>query len=318
MMASPQLKPSAVTDQGLLIGRLVEADIPFAHDVPMKRYNWFRTGGMADLFVEPTSEDQLATLLRCIPDDMPITIVGAGSNMLVRDGGIRGIVVRLGKFFGQINRSGNRLTAEAGVQDVHLARLAADEGLSGLEFLVGIPGTIGGALAMNAGAYGAEIADVFVSATAVGRDGSIHTLEKDDFTFAYRRSGLPTGMVITSVTLEGVSGEPEAINQRLEEIKAEREASQPIGVRTGGSTFKNPEGYKAWELADAAGCRGLTIGDAKLSEKHCNFMVNLGAATATDLELLGEEVRARVFKNNGISLDWEIQRVGSPHGSKEA
>jgi len=286
-------------------------------DAPLTRYTWFRTGGPAELLFEPADEADLAHFLAGLDRSVPLTVIGIGSNLLVRDGGVDGVVLRLPKRgFGAIAVEGESLSVGAGASDIAVANAAREAGLAGLEFLRGIPGTIGGAARMNAGAYGREIADVLIEARVVERDGAIRRLGPEALGFSYRRSALPEGAIVTAARLAGSPDDPDAIAARMAAITEERERTQPVRTRTGGSTFKNPPGAKAWELIDAAGCRGLRIGDAQISDKHANFLVNTGAASATDLEALGEEVRRRVAKDCGVTLNWEIQRIGKPasHG----
>lgn len=286
-------------------GRLVE-------DACLARLSWFRTGGNADILFEPADEEDLVNVLRVLPADVPITVIGVGSNLLVRDGGVEGLVIRLGRGFADIGMRGNAVTAGAGAMDVHVAKAAAKAGLSGLEFMVGVPGTVGGAVRMNAGAYGREIKDVLTHAHAVDRLGHITELEPEDFAFTYRKSTLPEDLIILKASFKVTQADPDEIWMRMQDISSARAESQPLGTRTGGSTFKNPEGQHAWKLIDAAGCRGLRIGDAQVSEKHCNFLINHGDATAADLEALGEEVRKRVKAHSGVTLEWEIRRIGQP------
>lgn len=282
---------------------------------PLADITWFRVGGPAQLLFTPEDEDDLAAFLRALPREVPVTVLGLASNTLVRDGGVPGAVIRLSpRGFGFARAEGTRLTVGAALPDVRAAKAAADAGIAGLAFLRGIPGSIGGALRMNAGAYGTETKDRLVSARAVDRRGDVHVLSNDDFGFAYRHSGAPADLVFTEATFEGVPGDPAAILAEMDGITAKREATQPIREKTGGSTFKNPPGGKAWELIDAAGCRGLTVGGAQMSELHCNFMLNLGTATADDLERLGETVRGRVRATSGVALEWEIKRIGVPAG----
>jgi len=281
---------------------------------PLARYTWFKTGGPAEVLFQPADADDLAAFLAAIGPDVPVTVFGNASNLLIRDGGVDGVVIRLGRAFAAITVDGLEIAAGAGAADLNVARAARDAGIAGLEFLVGVPGAIGGAVKMNAGAYGGEIADVLVSADVVGPDGIRATLTTNAIGFSYRRSGLPVGAIVVSVRLAGAAGDKAAIAARMEDIHHQREASQPVRTMTGGSTFKNPEGHKAWELIDAAGCRGLRRGRAVVSEQHCNFLVNEGGATAADLEGLGEEVRRRVMAHAGIQLEWEIRRVGKPAG----
>ncbi len=286
-------------------GRLVE-------NAPLSRLSWFRTGGTADALFEPADEKDLITFLRHVPSDIPITVIGGGSNLLVRDGGVEGVVIRLGRAFSEITVSGDMVKAGAGAMDAHVAKAAAKAGLTGLEFLVGIPGTIGGALKMNAGAYGTEIKDVLLHAHAVDRYGHVTELENEDFHYGYRSCKIQKGLILLSGFLRGHTDKHGKAEERMAEIMSERQVTQPIGTRTGGSTFKNPEGMKAWELVEKAGCRGLRIGDAQISEKHCNFMINHGEATAADIESLGEKVRKRVKNATGVELEWEIQIIGMP------
>lgn len=282
---------------------------------PLMRHSWFRTGGPADLLFEPAGEGDLAAFLQGLPSTTPVTLLGVGSNILVRDGGLRGVVIRLGKAFAGVQIEGNKLQAGAAAMDVHVAKAAAKASLAGLEFLVGIPGTIGGAIAMNAGAYGHEIKDILIKGRAMDRAGALHHFTTSDYDFTYRRSGLPADWIILSATLQAVAGQKDSIQARMTEISTTRQDSQPIGTRTGGSTFKNPDpeisnGRSAWQLIDLAGCRGMRIGDAQISEKHCNFLINHGKATAFDLETLGEAVRKKVLETTGVSLEWEVKIIG--------
>jgi UDP-N-acetylmuramate dehydrogenase len=272
---------------------------------------WFRTGGPAQWLIRPNDVDDLAGFLAGLEPSMPVMPVGVGSNLIVRDGGVPGVVVRLPKAMSHVHvEPGNRVRAGGGAMGITVASKARDSHIAGLEFLRGIPGTAGGAVRMNAGAYGREVADILVEATMVLRDGRIETWPAGRFGYTYRHSEVPEGAVVVEALFEGVSGERSAIGAEMDRIAAEREASQPLRSRTGGSTFKNPPGTKAWKLIDEAGCRGLTMGDAQVSEKHCNFLLNLGSAKASDIEALGEEVRRRVLEHSGVSLEWEIQRVG--------
>ena len=285
-------------------------------DAPLAPLTWFRVGGPAEILFMPADAQDLAGFLAELPAEIPVCVIGAGSNLLIRDGGVSGVVVLLGAGFSDIRIAADGLiTAGAAVMDVKLASAARDASLTGLEFLRGIPGTLGGAVRMNAGAYGGEIRDVFVSAKAVDRRGAMHEFSLQQAGFGYRHSAFPADLIVTSVCLRGTPGDPRAISARMAEIAGARNASQPVGARTGGSTFANPRvaharGRKAWELIDAAGCRGLRLGGAMVSEMHCNFLVNCGAATAGDLESLGELVRARVLRETGVSLEWEIRRMG--------
>jgi UDP-N-acetylmuramate dehydrogenase len=278
-------------------------------NAPLAPLVWFKSGGTADELFEPADVADLQDFLRANPDG-PVWPLGLGSNLIVRDGGVRGVTVRLGKAFAGVSADGNRLTCGAGAPGISVASAARDKGVAGLEFLRGIPGTVGGAVRMNAGAYGREVADILISADVVLRMGELQTLALDDLGYTYRHSNLPEGAIVVAATFAGVPGAPAIIGAEMDRIAAEREASQPLRSRTGGSTFKNPQGYKAWALVDAAGCRGLRRGDAQVSEKHCNFLLNLGSATSADIEALGEEVRAKVKAHSGVTLEWEIQRVG--------
>lgn len=294
-----------------LIDRLPKPRGRLTADAPLGPQTWFRTGGAAEVLFRPADVDDLAEFLAALPVDVPVTVLGVGSNLLVRDAGVEGVVVRLMRGFNAIVASGDVVTSGAGALDLNVALTARDHALSGLEFLSGIPGTIGGALRMNAGAYDGELAQVLVSAEAVDRAGRRHEIDASRLGFSYRHSAAPADWIFTSARLRATPGDQLAIARRIAEIDAARTESQPRS-RTGGSTFTNPDGHKAWELIDAAGCRGLRIGDAQVSEKHCNFLINLGAATATDLEALGEEVRRRVFERSGVRLEWEIRRIGVP------
>jgi UDP-N-acetylmuramate dehydrogenase len=273
---------------------------------------WFRTGGPAEWLIRPKDEADLARFLSELNASIPVTPIGVGSNMIVRDGGVEGVVVRLPKSFSKITiEPGNRVHAGGAAMGITVASAARDAGIAGLEFLRGIPGTAGGAVRMNAGAYGREVKDVLVEAKLVLRDGTIETWPLEKLGYTYRHSGVPQGAVVVEAVFEGVPGDPADIGAEMDRIAAEREASQPLRSRTGGSTFKNPPGHKAWALIDAAGCRGLTIGDAQVSEKHFNFLLNLGNASSAEIEDLGEEVRRRVMEKCNIQLEWEIQRIGS-------
>ena len=304
-----------------LLDRLPPVRGRYAENVPLAPLTWFRVGGPAEVMFRPADVDDLAAFLARKPADVPVTVLGVGSNLLVRDGGIPGVVVRLGRAFAGIAAAdADTLETGAGALDLNVARVALDAGIGGLEFLSGIPGTIGGALRMNAGAYGAEIEDVLVTARAIDAGGRVHVLQPADVGFAYRRCAVPADSIFVAAVLRGRAEDPRAIGRRMDDIRAARESTQPIRSRTGGSTFANPPGAKAWELIDRAGCRGLAIGGAKVSEQHCNFLVNTGDATAADLERLGEEVRRRVLATTGTTLSWEIHRVGVPaeDGPREA
>jgi len=269
---------------------------------------WFRVGGVADYLLKPADVDDLSNFLK--NTDMPITLLGLGSNLIIRDGGIRGVVIKLGKSFADISHDGAIVTVGAGATDVLVARYGAKHGLSGLEFLVGIPGNIGGALRMNAGAYGTEISDILIDCDVMHRDGLVHTYRRDEIDFSYRHNGLPDDVIFLSARFQTTEGDPTEIQSRLDDIKKQREDTQPVKDRTGGSTFANPDGRKAWELIDSIGGRGFKIGGASMSEKHCNFMLNDGTATAQDLEDLGEEMIRRVREKHDIKLRWEIRRIG--------
>ena len=280
-------------------------------DGSLAGFIWFRTGGPAEWLVRPASVEDLSQFLRHLDPAIPVLPVGVGSNLIVRDGGVPGVVVRLPKALAHVHvEPGNRVRAGAGAMGITVASKARDAHIAGLEFLRGIPGTAGGAVRMNAGAYGREVSDILVEATLVRRDGTVETWPAERFGYTYRHSEVPEGAVVVEALFEGVPGDRAAIGAEMDRIAAEREASQPLRSRTGGSTFKNPPGTRAWKEIDAAGCRGLTIGDAQVSEKHCNFLLNLGSATAADIEALGEEVRRRVREHSGVELEWEIQRVG--------
>ncbi|HEX8640036.1 MAG TPA: UDP-N-acetylmuramate dehydrogenase [Allosphingosinicella sp.] len=272
---------------------------------------WFRTGGPAEWLVKPKDVEDLSRFLGELDPAVPVLPVGVGSNLIVRDGGVEGVVVRLPKSFAKVAAEpDNRVRAGGGAMGITVASKARDAGIAGLEFLRGIPGTVGGAVRMNAGAYGREACDILVEATLVLRDGRIETWPIDRLGYTYRHSDVPAGAVVVEALFQGAPGDPAAIGAEMDRIAEEREASQPLRSRTGGSTFKNPPGTKAWKLIDAAGCRGLTLGGAQVSEKHCNFLLNLGDASAADIEALGEEVRRRVNAHCGVDLEWEIQRVG--------
>lgn len=284
----------------------------YRFNADLSKSNWFQVGGHAEVLFKPEDADDLAHFIKHKPKGVPITLLGVGSNLIIRDGGIKGIVIRLGRGFAKCEVDGEMLYAGAGCLDINVAKVAAEAGLSGLEFLSGIPGTIGGALAMNGGAYGSDISQIVTRIQAIDAHGNLCEESPATFQYRYRHATIPEGWIFTRTTLKGMPGKKEDIEARMQQIHKEREASQPIRSRTGGSTFKNPTGYKAWELIDKAGCRGLRIGDAQISELHCNFMINHGNATATDLEELGEEVRRRVKAQSGVLLEWEIKRIGEP------
>ena len=277
---------------------------------PLSEITWLKVGGAADWLFEPLSVEELQLFLVHLPAEIPIIVIGAGSNLLVRDGGIGGVVIRLSGAMAEIHLHRNELYAGAGCSDGDVARYAAQKGRSGVEFLIGIPGTIGGGLRMNAGCYGHEFKDVIVRATAVTRTGDLVTATPDEMGMAYRHSDAPQDWIFVSAQLATHKGDTLSIRATMKDMIARRGAAQPVGARTGGSTFANPDGTKAWQVIDAAGCRGLTIGGAHISEKHCNFLINDGTATAADLEKLGEEVRARVALHSNVELRWEIKRIG--------
>jgi UDP-N-acetylmuramate dehydrogenase len=279
--------------------------------VVLADYTWFRVGGPAEVLYTPADEADLAYFMANTPPAVPVTVIGLGSNLLVRDGGIRGVVMRLGRGFGDVKvEAGSRLRAGTAVPDVKIARAAADAGISGLSFYRGIPGCVGGALRMNGGAHGRETCEVVVEARAVDRRGKLHVLPVAELHYSYRHCGAPEDFVFTEALFQGEPGDPAAILAEMDDIAAYREEAQPIKSRTGGSTFKNPPGRKSWQLIDAAGCRGLRVGGAHVSEMHCNFLINDENATAADLEALGETVRARVKATSGVDLEWEIKRLG--------
>jgi UDP-N-acetylmuramate dehydrogenase len=283
-----------------------------AAEVALAPFTWFRVGGPAEALVSPADEDDLAYLLKRLPPETPVTVIGVASNLIVRDGGVRGVVIRLGgKAFGAIETTADcRVVVGAAALDAQVARAAAEAGIDGLAFLRGVPGSLGGALRMNAGAHGGEIREVFVEAYGIDRAGAKRIFGSAEMGFSYRHSEAPDDVIFTRATLQGRPGDSAAIRAEMDRITAAREASQPIRDKTGGSTFKNPPGHKAWQLIDAAGCRGLVVGDAQVSTLHCNFLINRGAATAADIEALGEEVRRRVKAASGVELEWEIKRVG--------
>lgn len=281
-----------------------------SRDAPLGGLTWFRVGGPAEVLFRPADAEDLAQFLAALPAEIPVTVIGVGSNLLVRDGGVPGVVIRMAGPFAAIAVDGATVTAGAAALDLTVAMTALETGVAGLEFLSGVPGTIGGALRMNAGAFGGEMKDVTVAAEAVDRQGRTHTLSLDQLGFGYRHCGVPEDFIFTRAVMQGRAGDTDAITARMAEIRTAREASQPTRTRTGGSTFANPAGAKAWELIDRAGCRGLTLGGAQVSEKHCNFLINTGDATAADIEDLGEEVRRRVRETSGIDLRWEIRRIG--------
>jgi UDP-N-acetylmuramate dehydrogenase len=305
-MSFPDLLPELGRLMPQLRGRLNA-------NAPLSDITWFRVGGPAQVLFTPADEADLAYFLARLPQDVPVTVIGLGSNLLVRDGGISGVVVRPGRGFMQVAvEPGHRLRAGSVVPDAKLARAAADAGIAGLEFYRGVPGAVGGALRMNAGAHGRETRDVLVEVRAVDRGGAVHVLTLADMHLTYRHSGVPADYIFTEGLFQGTPGDPARILEQMEEVAAYREANQPIRARTGGSTFKNPPGNSAWKLIDQAGCRGLRVGGAKVSELHCNFLINDRSASAEDIERLGETVRARVRDACGVALEWEIIRLGQP------
>jgi UDP-N-acetylmuramate dehydrogenase len=302
-MTFPDIIPELKSRAPKLRGRLMP-------NQSLAELTWFRVGGPAQVLFMPEDEADLADFLGVLPAEIPVTVIGLGSNLIVRDGGIPGVVVRLGRGFNDVMVDGLKITAGPAVPDVKVARAAQEAGIAGLSFMRGIPGAIGGALQMNGGAYGGETKDVLVEARAVDRQGRVHVLSNADMHYTYRHCGAPEDHIFTSATFQGRPGDPAVIAAEMDKITESREATQPIKSRTGGSTFKNPPGHKAWQLIDAAGCRGLIVGGAHVSELHCNFLINLGSATAADIENLGETVRKRVKDNSGVELDWEIKRLG--------
>ena len=304
-MPFPDIVPDLKVRMGELRGRLIA-------NMPLDGQSWFRTGGPAQALFMPADENDLAYFLRNLPAEVPVMVIGASSNLIIRDGGIPGVVIRLGKPFSDIVvEDGHKVRAGCAALDAHVARHARDAGIAGLAFLSGIPGSIGGALRMNAGAFGGETKDVLIEARGLDRAGNVRTFSNADMGFSYRHCGAPDDVVFVSALFQGRPGDVAQIESEMAEIKRKREATQPKNM-TCGSTFKNPSGQSAWRAIDAAGCRGLTKGQAQVSDKHCNFLINLGGAKAADIEALGEEVRARVKAHSGVELEWEIKRVGVP------
>jgi UDP-N-acetylmuramate dehydrogenase len=277
---------------------------------------WFRVGGPAQVLFMPEDEQDLAYALANLPVDIAVTVIGLGSNLIVRDGGVPGVVIRLGRGFGNVAVEDTRIRAGAAVPDVKVARAAQEAGIAGLSFMRGIPGGVGGALRMNGGAYGRETKDTLVEARAVDRQGRVHVLRNAVMGYTYRHCGAPADYIFTEALYQGERGDPAVIAAEMDKITESREATQPIKSRTGGSTFKNPPARKAWQLIDAAGCRGLKVGGAQVSQMHCNFLINRGGATAADIEVLGENVRRRVKETSGVVLEWEIERIGIPAPSR--
>jgi UDP-N-acetylmuramate dehydrogenase len=302
----PDITPELKAAMPSLRGRLLANE-------SLAPLTWFRVGGPAQILFAPADEDDLAYFLANLASEIPVYVVGVGSNLIVRDGGMPGVVIRLSpRGFGQTSADGEVVRAGTAALDKRVAETAAAANIGGLEFYFGIPGSIGGALRMNAGANGGETKDVLIEATGIGRDGSRHSFDNAGMKFVYRNSGVDTSIVFTSARFRGQIAVPEKIRARMDEVQNHRETAQPIREKTGGSTFKNPPGRSAWKLIDAAGCRGLRVGGAQVSEMHCNFLINTGEATAHDIETLGETVRARVKENSGIELHWEIKRIGIP------
>jgi UDP-N-acetylmuramate dehydrogenase len=303
-MSFPAIVAELIATMPQLRGRLLESQ-------SLAELTWFRVGGPAQALFMPEDEADLAYFLAHLPHEIPITVMGLGSNLIVRDGGVPGVVIRLGRGFNAVTvEPGERVRAGAAVPDVRVARAAQEAGISGLAFLRGIPGAIGGALRMNGGAYGREIKDALVEARGVDRTGRLRRLTAADMHYSYRHCGAPDDIIFTQALFEGAPGDLVAIAAEMDAITESREATQPIKSRTGGSTFKNPPVRKAWQLIDAAGCRGLALGDAQVSILHCNFLINRGSASAADIEGLGETVRARVKESSGVDLEWEIKRIG--------
>ena len=303
-MTFPDITPDLKAAIPQLRGRLLA-------NQPLAELTWFRVGGPAQVLFTPADQDDLAYFLKNLPDQVPVYVVGVGSNLIVRDGGLPGVVIRLSpRGFGETRAEADVVSAGAAALDKRVAETAAATGLAGLEFLFGIPGSIGGALRMNAGANGAEVKDVLIDATGIDRKGNLLTFSNAEMKFVYRNSGVDPSVIFTSARFRGRAAAEEAVRARMNEVQQHRETAQPIREKTGGSTFQNPPGDSAWKLIDAAGCRGLRIGGAQVSEMHCNFLINTGAATGHDIETLGETVRARVQQNSGIELHWEIKRIG--------
>jgi UDP-N-acetylmuramate dehydrogenase len=301
---------SSASARARLIDRLPKVRGELEEHAPLDRETWFRTGGPADVLFRPADRDDLIAFLQKKPADVPVTVIGYGSNLLVRDGGVAGVVIRLGKRLAEIEIAGDEVSAGAGAGDVAVSAAARDAGLAGLEFLSGIPGTIGGAVRMNAGAYGREMKDIVIECKALDPQGGLHKLKLDELGFDYRHCGVSEDWIFTGAVMRGVKDDKAKIAERMAEIRRAREESQPLRTRTGGSTFANPPGHKAWKLVDEAGCRGFKVGGAMVSDKHTNFLINTGGATAADIEELGEEVRRRVKAKSGVTLEWEIRRIG--------
>jgi UDP-N-acetylmuramate dehydrogenase len=303
-MTFPDILSALKTSLSQLRGRLLSNE-------PLAPLTWFRVGGPAQVLFMPEDEEDLAYFLAALPSGIPVTVIGLGSNLIVRDGGVPGVVIRLGRGFSDIKiETNHRVRAGTAVPDVKVSRAAQEASISGLAFFRGIPGAIGGALRMNGGAYGRETKDALIEARGVDREGRMRVFSNADMHYGYRHCGVPDDVIFTQAVFTGEPGDAAAIAAEMDKITESREATQPIKSRTGGSTFKNPPGLKAWQLIDAAGCRGLKVGGAQVSEMHCNFLINRGNATAADIEALGETVRRRVKENSGVELEWEIKRIG--------
>ena len=303
-MTFPDILPALKAQMSQLRGRLVP-------NQPLAEFTWFRVGGPAQLLFMPEDEQDLSYFLTHLPAEIPVTVIGLGSNLIVRDGGVPGVVIRLGRGFSNVAAEPEaRIRAGAAVPDVKVARAAQDTAIAGLAFLRGIPGAIGGALRMNGGAYGGETKDALVAARGIDRGGHTCVFNNSEMRYNYRDCGVPHDVIFTEALFQGTPGDPAVIAAEMDKITESRENTQPIKSRTGGSTFKNPPGRKAWQLIDAAGCRGLTVGAAEVSELHCNFLINRGGASAADIETLGETVRSRVREASGVELEWEIKRIG--------
>ena len=304
----PDIVPDLKAKMPQLRGRLLP-------NQPLAELTWFRVGGPAQVLFMPEDEADLSYFLGALPAEIPVAVIGLGSNLIVRDRGVPGVVIRLGRGFGDVKvEPGARIRAGTGVPDVKVSRAAQEAGIAGLAFFRGIPGAIGGALRMNGGAYGRETKDALIEARGVDRQGRLRVFANGDMHYSYRHCGAPDDVIFTAALFQGEPGDREKIAAEMDKITESREATQPIKSRTGGSTFKNPPGHKAWQVIDAAGCRGLKVGDAQVSEMHCNFLINLGGATAADIETLGETVRTRVKENSGVELEWEIKRIGVAQG----
>jgi len=304
-MSFPDITSDLKVKMPSLRGRLIA-------NQSLAELTWFRVGGPAQVLFMPEDEADLSSFLANLSGEIAVTVIGLGSNLIVRDGGVPGVTIRLGRGFGEVAVEGLNIRAGAAVPDVKVARAAQEAGIAGLSFMRGIPGGVGGALRMNGGAYGGETKDALIEARAVDRAGRVHVLSNADMGYTYRHCGVPADYIFTQALYRGSRGDPAVIAAEMDKITESREATQPIKSRTGGSTFKNPPGGKAWQLIDAAGCRGLKVGGAQVSQMHCNFLINLGDATAADIETLGETVRRRVKETSGVELEWEIERIGVP------